>query len=291
MDAEKTIKTAVLTGSTGGIGSEIAKLLAQRGWDLVLVNRSADKSQKQADGLRRGYSNVSVSIYTADLLDQTDIITVCKAILKAHPKLDALYNLAGFLSDNRVESVQGIEAHFAINTVAPYLFANQLSASLSAGKGGEKSAVVVNFGSSAVNSVKKLEVQSLANPAKIGGLMGAYANSKLALMAMTLAMDAEAMKSNVLFQVADPGPTKTSMTHTGDGMPWFLKLLVPLIFKTADVQAKRLVDGVQKAVAEGESGLYISEGRRKRFPKLATDKTLQSDLMQLLTVSTGLTHE
>ncbi|MEM6474352.1 MAG: SDR family NAD(P)-dependent oxidoreductase, partial [Planctomycetota bacterium] len=41
-------KTAVVTGSTGGIGTEIAKLLADGGWNLALVNRSATKSEEQA---------------------------------------------------------------------------------------------------------------------------------------------------------------------------------------------------------------------------------------------------
>ena len=89
MDAERTTKTAMLSGSTGGIGSEIAKLLAQRCWNLALVNRSADKAQEQAAQLRRDYPNVSVCIYMADLLDQLEIVSVCKEISRAHPKLDA----------------------------------------------------------------------------------------------------------------------------------------------------------------------------------------------------------
>ncbi|MEL6505980.1 MAG: SDR family NAD(P)-dependent oxidoreductase, partial [Pseudomonadota bacterium] len=37
----------MITGSTGGIGSAIAGQLAASGWDLVLVNRSAEKASQQ----------------------------------------------------------------------------------------------------------------------------------------------------------------------------------------------------------------------------------------------------
>ena len=39
-------KIAVITGSTGGIGSAIADQLAAGGLDLVLVNRNAEKASQ-----------------------------------------------------------------------------------------------------------------------------------------------------------------------------------------------------------------------------------------------------
>ena len=35
-------KTALVTGASGGIGLELAKLFAQDGWNLVLVARSRE---------------------------------------------------------------------------------------------------------------------------------------------------------------------------------------------------------------------------------------------------------
>ena len=282
MSAGESSKTAMLSGSTGGIGSEIAKQLAECGWHLAVVNRSASKSDQQADELRRDYPGVTVSCYTADLLDQSSIVRACEELSADHPRLSAIYNVAGLLTDNRITSQQGIEGHFAINTVAPYLIARRLSGQLIASaKAGERP-VVVNFGSSAANAIKKLDVKSLVDPAEIGGLMGAYARSKLALMAMTFAISKEADDTGVLYQSVDPGPTKTSMTQSGEGMPWYLRPLVPLIFKAADVQAKRLVDGIARATADGQSGLYISEGKRRPYPAIARDKTVQSDVIKVL---------
>ena len=275
-------KTAVLSGSTGGIGTEIAMLLGERGWDLALVNRSASKNEAQANELTQAWPRISVSTFNADLLDQSQIVNACKEIGQTHSKISAIYNVAGLLTESRIESAQGIEGHFAINTVAPFLFAKHLSNVLDASVKSDDRPVVVTFGSSAVNSIKTLEVGALSNPSDIGGLMGAYAKTKLALMAMTLYMSEEQRDAGVSFLCVDPGPTKTTMTSSGDGMPWFLKLLVPFIFKSAEVQAKRLVEGVEKARTDGQSGLYISEGKRKPYPAIARDKTIQAELNQLL---------
>jgi len=282
MSADEAGKTAMLSGSTGGIGTEIAKLLAERGWNLSIMNRSTRKSEQQADDLRRDYPGVTVRCYTADLLDQSSIVKACEEISSDHPRISVIYNVAGLLTDKRITSQEGIEGHFAINTVAPYLIAKRLSDELSASAHAGERPVVVNFGSSAAHSIKKLDVQSLADPAEVGGLMGAYANAKLAVMAMTLAMSEGAGDSEILFQSVDPGPTKTSMTQSGEGMPWYLRPMVPLMFKAADVQAKRLVDGIEQATTDGQSGLYISEGKRRPYPAVARDKTVQSDVIRVL---------
>ena len=44
-------KLAVITGSTGGIGSAIARQLAEDGWSLVLVNRTQSKAEAQRASL------------------------------------------------------------------------------------------------------------------------------------------------------------------------------------------------------------------------------------------------
>ncbi|MEO0932335.1 MAG: hypothetical protein AAFY21_00795, partial [Cyanobacteria bacterium J06641_2] len=82
--------------------------------------------------------------------------------------------------------------------------------------------------------------------------------------------------------IVDPGPTKTSMTRSSDGMPWFLILLRPLMFKSAKFQAQRLFDAVETAVSEGESGLFISEGKRKPYPSIALNKSIQTEIKLLL---------
>ena len=179
-------------------------------------------------------------------------------------------------------SPQNVEGHFALNTLAPYILTQLLRKQLSAGAQGVQQSVVVNFSSSAVSSVKELDVATLTNPDNIGGLTGAYAKSKAALTVLSVSMKEELLKDGILIQTVDPGPTKTSMTSSSDGMPWFLLLLRPLIFKSAKFQAQRLVDAVETAVSEGKSGLFISEGKRKDYPAIALNKDIQTEIKLLL---------
>jgi len=278
----KTTKTAVVTGSTGGIGAEISKYLAETGWNLVLLNRSEEKAGKQISTLKASFSKQMFFSYTADMMDLSSLQRALAQIRLAHPEISALYNIAGLLTDKRIESAQGIEAHFAVNTLAPYLITQWLRSPLSAGARSNQESVVVYFSSSAINSVKTLEISKLENPSTIGGLMGAYAQSKLALTMMSEHLTAELLEEGILVYSVDPGPTKTQMTGSSDGMPWFLRMLRPLMFKSAESQTNKLVTSLEKCIAEGVSGAYLSEGKRKETPAIASNTALQSSLRTIL---------
>ena len=58
---------ALITGGGSGIGFEFADLLAERGWNLVLVGRNAEKLQRAAGQLRGRYSDCDVQLIISDL--------------------------------------------------------------------------------------------------------------------------------------------------------------------------------------------------------------------------------
>ena len=277
-------KTAVLTGSTGGLGTAIANILAQRGWNLALVNsrRSQEKAGRQIEELRKQYPNQEFRGYRADLMDTADIVKAAEQIAAAHPKIAALYNNAGLLTYNRVMSRQNVEGHFAVNALAPYLFIQKLRKQLKAGSTAEDQSVVVNVSSGTAYTSRKFDVATLTNPEKIGGLTGAYAQSKLAIATMTCLMSEELSAEGILILSASPGPTRSRMVDAGDGIPWLIRFLRPVLFKPADVQAQKVVNGIEAAVAEGKSGLFIAQGRRKPNPSIALDKEIQAELKTLL---------
>jgi uncharacterized protein len=87
--------TALITGASGGIGYELAKLFARDGNHLVLVARSGDKLGQLAGELEKAYkiraTVVAVDLALADGPDQ-----VFTATQKAGIDVDVLVNNAGF---------------------------------------------------------------------------------------------------------------------------------------------------------------------------------------------------
>ncbi len=84
---------AVVTGASSGIGAVYADRLAERGYDLVLVARSADKLAEVADRVREKTGR-NVDVLPADLADAGDLARV-EAFLKATPGITMLVNNAG----------------------------------------------------------------------------------------------------------------------------------------------------------------------------------------------------
>ncbi|MEM8845026.1 MAG: SDR family NAD(P)-dependent oxidoreductase [Pseudomonadota bacterium] len=276
------MKTSLLTGSTGGLGGEIAKILAKDGWNLILINRDKEKADKQIASLNKQYPKQDFHSYIANLIDLEDIRKASQEIAKDHTQINALYNIAGLLTDKRIMNPQNIEAHFALNSLAPYLLVQSLRSQLKAIATPESPSIIVNFSTAAVNSVKTLDTAKLINPDTIGGLLDAYAKTKTVLSIMACFLEDELSEDNVYIYSADPGATKTQMTSGGEGMPWFLRFLVPLLFGNADKQAQKLLDGVDRAIKEKQTAVFISNGKVKKNPAIAYDKQIQNDVRALM---------
>ncbi|WP_193197424.1 SDR family NAD(P)-dependent oxidoreductase [Nostoc sp. MG11] len=88
-------KTALITGASGGIGYEFAKLFARDGYNLVLVARSEDKLTQIAQELTNK-SGVKVEIIVKDLSEPTAPEEIFTKVQQAAIKVDVLVNNAGF---------------------------------------------------------------------------------------------------------------------------------------------------------------------------------------------------
>ncbi|MEM6603115.1 MAG: SDR family NAD(P)-dependent oxidoreductase [Pseudomonadota bacterium] len=275
-------KKALLTGSTGGLGSKIAQILAEDGWSLILVNRDQEQAQHQLTFLRSSFPQQIFDSFLANLMDIHDIRKVSQNIADAHPEINALYNIAGLLTDKRIMSPQKIEGHFALNAVASYMLIHSLRSQLKAAATEQNPAFIINFSTSAVNNLKTLDVTKLVNPDNIGGLMDAYAKSKAVLNVMACFLKDELLKDNIYIYSVDPGATKTQMTTNNQGMPWFVRLLVPLLFGDPYKQAKKLVGSIHSALQNKKNGIFISNGKIKNNPSFASDIQLQDDIRQLM---------
>ncbi len=91
---------AIVTGASGGLGLEFAKLLAADGHDLVLVARSAAKLETIADQLRSQHG-VGVEVIAADL----GLPDAAARLFERVPACDILVNNAGFANRGRFDSI------------------------------------------------------------------------------------------------------------------------------------------------------------------------------------------
>ncbi|WP_137145255.1 SDR family oxidoreductase [Mycolicibacterium sp. CR10] len=87
--------TALITGSSGGIGEEFAIQLAQRGAHLVLVARRGDKLAKLRDTLTVKHPGIVVDVITADLAVPGSGAELEGKVRELGRSIDVLVNNAG----------------------------------------------------------------------------------------------------------------------------------------------------------------------------------------------------
>ena len=73
------------------------------------------------------------------------------------------------------------------------------------------------------------------------------------------------------------------MTTSGNAaMPKILGWLAPLLFKPADKQAQKVVDGADPSAFGGRTGIYVANRNEKKMPAPAADPKVQEGLIALL---------
>ena len=77
--------TALVTGASSGLGAEFAKQIAEKGMDLVLVARSAEKLESLAKELS---NKVKVTVIPADLARENAATAVKKETAVSAPSPD-----------------------------------------------------------------------------------------------------------------------------------------------------------------------------------------------------------
>jgi len=135
--------TAVVTGASAGIGKVFAERLAEKGYDLFLVARRADRLDSIAKELTQQYG-VQVKTQVADLGDAVQLETVAQAI-SGNDQITLLVNNAGtsFVGPLDGATVDQLNTLVNINIVA----LTRLSMAILPGFKSRDHGTIVNLGS------------------------------------------------------------------------------------------------------------------------------------------------
>jgi short-subunit dehydrogenase len=185
-------KTALITGASGGIGYEFAKLLAKDCSMLVLVARSSDRLldvKKELESIAR----VSVKIIARDLSKPGVTEEIYRELKSENISVDILINNAGIGSlGNFAESDWQKEAEMiSLNIVA----LTHLTKLFVKGMAARQSGKIVNVASTAAFQP--------------GPLMAVYYASKAYVLSFSEAIANELKGTGVDVTILCPGPTAT----------------------------------------------------------------------------------
>lgn len=188
----ETMKTALVTGASSGIGVEFAKLLAKDKYNLILTARSEETLNSIANELKTQY-NIEVTVIPHDLSAPGAGIELSEKVAEKGIEVNVLINNAGFGDHGQfVESAMAKTIDMLnLNVV------NLTELSLIYGKqfADKKSGMLLNVASTAAfQAIPKMSV---------------YAATKAYVLHFTEAMHFELKVTGVHVSALCPGPTKT----------------------------------------------------------------------------------
>ena len=117
----------LVTGSTGGLGREVARRLAVTGAHVIVHGRNRQRGQALVREIEREGVG-SARFYAADLGSYDEVRALAAAIQRDYDRLDVLINNAGIWLEgaNRPVSGDGHELHFQVNYLSGFLLTRLL---------------------------------------------------------------------------------------------------------------------------------------------------------------------
>lgn len=191
MNIDLTGKNAIVTGSTRGIGKEVAKALAESGARVAVVGRDLANAQLVAAELGHGAMG-----FACDVIDTAAVAKLIADVEKEFGGIDILVNNAGLTRDNLVMRLKDQDWDDVMNVNLRGAFAAIRAAS---------------------RGMMKKRSGRIINMASVVGLNGNkgqanYAASKAGLIALTKSVAKELGSRNILVNAIAPGFIATEMT-------------------------------------------------------------------------------
>ncbi len=186
------MKTALITGASGGIGLKLAHHFAKDGHNLVLVARSKDKLEKLAGNLKDRF-NIQTEVIIADLGATGAVDRLLEELSNRNISVDILVNNAGFGLYGEFFETQWEEEKemMMVNMMALTELTKRLVPSMMERKSGK----ILNVASTAAFQP--------------GPLMAVYYATKAYVLSFSEALENELKGTGVSVSILCPGPTDT----------------------------------------------------------------------------------
>lgn len=190
-------KTALITGSSGGIGAGMARVFAKDGMDIVLASRNVANMEAVAKEVEA--AGRKATVIKCDCADDASVAAMHDQALKACPNIDVLVNNASVGVRGLLEHVKLDDWKYIINTnLMGYI--RVLTAFLPHFME-RKSGYIVN-----VSSIQALMYGS--EPLNIP-----YIATKAGILGLTDAISGYLRPMGILVSCLIPGAVKTEISH------------------------------------------------------------------------------
>lgn len=293
-------KTYVITGANAGVGYQATRLLLSRGAQVVMLNRSAEKSATAINTLKEEFgSSTEVSFVRMDLADLSSVHIAAQQILTTVKQIDALIcNAAIAQVPTQKLTKDGFESQLGTNHYGHFVLCGLLFDRIDANSG--RIVVVASLGYKM--GLKTIQFDDInwdkhyqANPA--------YSQSKLAQMmfAYELQDRISAADRNVDVYVCHPGSSATSLIKTSGGL--VTRILFGLMSLTPMVQSAEqgaypevmcaTEQGLESRAIYGPTGRmeWVGPVGKGTLDHYAHDKTVMTKLWARTEKETNYTWE
>lgn len=190
---------ALVTGATGGIGRETAKVLAAMGANVTITGRKEHVLSDLKKEIENESPNAEVLMFVADLTDAIDREKLVIVAEETFGTVSLLVNSAGMTGGGILEELtqEELERVMHLNYTVPILLTQRI-----------------------YKNMKKDKKGSIVNVSSLSGVRGtyggtAYTGSKFALNAFTQSFALEAIEHNVRVNGVCPGYVDTEMGRNG----------------------------------------------------------------------------
>ncbi|MEZ4849857.1 MAG: SDR family oxidoreductase [Bacteroidia bacterium] len=270
--------TALITGSTSGIGKATALALAKKGWHIIIHGRNQSSCLQTIAELKSLSNNPKIDFIHADISDLKQVKNMADEIKQRFPQLNILINNASTFSQSRKLTSDGLEQTWVVNYLSRFLLTNLLLSSL---KANAPSRIIDVSGMYHAKGKIHFEDINL----KQGYTMNkANSQSKLANVLFTYHLARQLEGEQVTINTLHPGAVNTGSILKAEGISAFAKMMYRMFsvfLKTPEQGAKTSVYLASSAEVEGVSGKYFVGSKAKRSSEESYDLRLQEQLWEV----------